>query len=90
MALMQGPESLMWFLLTVLFTVLACAFTWYLVVTGRDRAPRRQRKGQSTIVKYGDIEEDRAPVSKFLMWTYVGVGVWSIGYLIWTGFRGTT
>ena len=90
MAVMQGPESVMWFFVTVIFSVLACVFTWYLVITGRDRAPRRRRQGESTVVKYGDLEEDRSPVSKFLIWTYVGVGIWSVAYLIWTGIHGLT
>ena len=74
MTLMQGDSLGTWELTAALLTVLAIAATWLLVVTGRDRSPRRQRRGEDTLERYGDIEEDRAPLSKFLIWTYVGVG----------------
>ena len=88
MAMMQGTENVLWFLATIAFSVLACLFTWFVVITGRDRPRKKQKRGESTIVAYGDIEEDRSPLSKFLIYTYAGVGVWSIVYLIWTGVKG--
>ena len=55
---------------------------------GRDRSPRKQRRGEETIERYGSIEEDRAPLPRFLLWTYIGVAVWVVAYAVWTGIEG--
>ena len=84
----QGADAWFWVWTSVLLTVLGAASTWYYVNTGRDRAPKRQRRGEETIEKFGTIEEDRAPVSKFLLWTYICVALWAVGYAFWTGIQG--
>ena len=88
MVLFQGADVFFWFWIAVLLTVMTGLITWYWVITGRDRKPRKQRRGEETIERYGTIEEDRAPLPKFLIWTYVGVAVWAVGYAIWTGVEG--
>jgi hypothetical protein len=88
MAIMQGGDSFFWFWIAFLLTVGLSVATWYYVIIGRDRTPRKQRRGEETVERYGSIEEDRAPVPKFLIWLYVGVAVWAVGYVIWTGIEG--
>ena len=88
MAIMQGGDTFFWFWITVLTTIGAVLATWYYVIVGRDRPPRKQRRGEETIERYGDIEEDRAPIPKFLIWTYFGVVLWAIGYIVLTGIEG--
>lgn len=88
MALFQGGDNIFWYWVTVIFTVLTGLITWYWVLTGRDRSPRKQRRGEETIERYGTIEEDRAPLPKFLVLTYIGVAIWAIGYALWTGIEG--
>ena len=88
MAIMQGPDSLLWFWIEVALAVLSIVGTWYFVIAGRDRPPNRQRRGEETVERYGDIEEDRAPIAKFLIWTYAGTAIWAVGYLVWTGING--
>jgi membrane protein implicated in regulation of membrane protease activity len=88
MALFQGLDVFFWFWVVIALTVLTALITWYWVITGRDRKPRKQRRGEETIERYGSIEEDRAPLPKFLIWTYVGVAIWALGYALWTGIAG--
>ena len=89
MAIMQGADTFFWFWLTVLLTVALVGATWYMTISGRDRPPRRQRRGEETVERYGDIEEDRAPVPRFLSWLYIGLAVWAVAYALWTGINGT-
>lgn len=89
MAIMQGNDTWFWFWLTLLLTVGGATAVWYFTIVGRDRTPRKQRRGEETIERYGTIEEDRAPMPRFLLWTYIGVGVWGVAYAIWTGIEGT-
>jgi len=63
---------------------------WYVVIIGRDRPKKKQRRGESTIETYGDISEDHAPLPKFLIYTFVGTAVWALGYLIWAGYNSPT
>lgn len=88
MAIMQGGDTFFWFWIAALITVGLCVATWYFVIVGRDRSPRKQRRGEETVERYGNIEEDRAPIPKFLFWTYVGLALWAIGYVVWTGIGG--
>jgi len=88
MALFQGGDNFFWFWVVTVLTVMTGLIAWYWVITGRDRNPRKQRRGEDTIERYGSIEEDRAPVPKFLIWTYVGVAIWAICYALWTGIEG--
>jgi len=88
MTMMQGGDLSFWFWITLLLSVLSVLCTWYFTITGRDRKPRHQRRGEETIERYGTVTEDRAPLSKFLIVTYIGVIIWSLGYLFWTGFMG--
>ena len=88
MTAMQGAGAVFWDIVTMILTGMTGLCIWYFVVTGRDRTPTLQRRGEETIERYGDIEEDRAPVSKFLWWTMIGVGVWSVAYVLWTGVNG--
>ena len=88
MALFQGQDAWYWLWVAVILTVLTAVGTWYYTITGRDRPPKRQRRGEETIERYGTIEEDRAPLSKFLIITYIGVALWAVGYAIWTGVNG--
>ena len=89
MDLFQGSDATFWLCMTIVLTVLAAVATWYYTIIGADRKTRHQQRGEHTIERYGDIEEDRAPVPKFLVWTYVGVAVWAVAYAIWTGVLGT-
>lgn len=88
MAIFQGADYIFWFWIAVLLTILTTLAIWYATVIGRDRAPRRQQRGEETIERYGTIEEDRAPLPKFLIYTYIGVALWGIGYIVWTGIEG--
>ena len=88
MVLFQGADAWFWMWMSVLLTFLVALATWYYTIVGVDRKPSKQKRGESTIEHYGDLEEDRAPVPKFLIWTYAGVAVWAIGYVIWTGIYG--
>ena len=60
--------------------------TWYFTIVGRDR-PQPAAAGEETVERFGTIEEDRAPLPKFLIWTYVGFSLWAIAYVVWTGIR---
>jgi hypothetical protein len=88
MAIMQGADTWFWFWLAQLLIVTLSLATWYYTTVGRDHPPRKQRRGEENIERYGTIEEDRAPPPKFLIWTYVGVGIWAIAYAVWTGIEG--
>jgi len=88
MAMMQGADSWFWFWITLLVTVAACLATWFYTIVGRDRPPRKQRRGEDTIERYGTLEEDHAPMPRFIFWTIVGVSVWAVAYAIWTGIEG--
>ena len=88
MAIMQGADSWFWFWITILLTVAASLATWFYTIVGRDRPPRKQRRGEETVERYGSIEEDRAPMPRFIFWTFVGVGIWIIVYAVWTGIEG--
>ena len=88
MAIMQGADTWFWFWLAMLLTGAFSLATWYYVIIGRDRPVRRQRRGEETVERYGTIEEDRAPTPRFLTITYIGVALWAIAYVIWTGIEG--
>jgi hypothetical protein len=88
MAIMQGADTWFWFWLAQLLIVALSLATWYYTIIGRDRTPRKQRRGEETIERYGSIEEDRAPLPKFLIWSYIGLGIWVIAYAVWTGIEG--
>ena len=88
MTIMQGDSNIAWSLLTALILILSVIGVWYFTIVGRDRPPQRQRRGEETLERFGDIEEDRAPLPKFLTVTIIGTIVWGIGYLLWTGIAG--
>lgn len=88
MVIMQGADTWFWFWAAVILTVASALAIWYIVIIGRDRAPQKQRRGEETLERYGTIEEDRAPLPKFLIYTIVGVVVWGIAYALWTGIEG--
>ena len=88
MVIMQGADTWFWLGISGLLTLGSSLAVWYFVVVGRDRKPTRQRRGEETLERYGTIEEDRAPLPKFLIWTFVGVGIWAVGYAVWTGVEG--
>lgn len=88
MVLFQGGDDYFWFWMGLLMTAAGAVATWFYVITGRDRKPTKQRRGEETIERYGTIEEDRAPLSRFLFWTYIGVALWALAYALWTGFNG--
>lgn len=88
MAIMQGADSWFWLWVAFFLTIASCLATWFFTIVGRDRPPRKQRRGEETIVRYGSIEEDRAPLPKFLIWTYVGLAIWVVAYVLWTGLEG--
>ncbi len=85
---MQGADTWFWLWTAMILTGAAGLATWYFTVIGRDRPNRKQRRGEETIERYGTIEEDRAPLPKFLVWTYLGIGVWVLVYVVWTGIEG--
>lgn len=88
MAIMQGADSWFWMWMAFLMLGAMSLATWYYVIVGRDRSPRKQRRGEETVERYGTIEEDRAPLPKFLTWTYIGIAIWAVAYAIWTGIEG--
>lgn len=88
MAIMQGADNVFWFWVSSIISIGAVLATWYFSVVGRDRPPRRQRRGEETVERFGTIEEDRAPAPKFLLWTYALVAIWVVAYAIWTGLEG--
>lgn len=89
MALFQGADAWFWLWVSVFFTVATVVATWFYTIVGVDRKPRKQRRGEETVERYGTIEEDRAPIPLFLIWTYIGVAVWAVFYILWTGIFGT-
>ncbi len=89
MVIMQGADTWFWFWMAMLMIVAFSVATWYYIIIGRDRPIRHQRRGAETIERYGTLEEDRSPTPKFLMWTYIGVTIWAVAYVIWTGVSGT-
>ncbi len=89
MDLFQGEDATFWLWTSILLTVLVAAATWFYTIVGVDTKPRPQQRGEHTVERYGDIEEDRAPVPVFLRLTYAGVAVWAVAYAIWTGVNGT-
>ncbi len=88
MAIFQGGDNYFWYWVVVGLTAMTGLIIWYWVQVGRDRSPRKQRRGEETIERYGSIEEDRAPLPKFLIYTFIGVAVWAVGYALWTGIMG--
>lgn len=88
MAIFQGADAWFWMWISVLLTVLVAVATWFYTIVGVDTRPRKQKRGEHTVERYGDIEEDRAPVPKFLVMTYIGVAIWAVAYAIWTGIFG--
>lgn len=88
MAIMQGADAWFWFWVAQILLVGLSLATWYFTIIGRDRPPHKQRRGEETIERYGSIEEDRAPLPKFIIWTMVGVGIWVVVYALWTGIEG--
>lgn len=90
MTIMQGPDLLFWFAIALTLTILSVLFTWYMVIIGRgDTKPRKQRRGEEAIEHFpGGLQENRAPLPKFIFITIVGAVIWSLAYLIWTGFAG--
>jgi membrane protein implicated in regulation of membrane protease activity len=88
MVVMQGADTWFWFWMVILFTAASTLAVWYYIIIGRDRPIRKQRRGEETIERYGTIEEDRAPTPKFLLITYIGIAVWAVAYVIWTGIEG--
>ncbi|BDI34075.1 hypothetical protein CCAX7_61260 [Capsulimonas corticalis] len=88
MNIMQGQDNWIWLLAEVATTIFSVIAVWYVTIIGRDRDPAKQKRGEEAIVSYGDIEEDHAPLPKFLIWTYVLFGGWTAAYLVWTGFHG--
>ncbi len=88
MAIMQGGDTWFWLWLSILLTGAFSLATWFYTIVGRDRKIARQRRGEKTVERFGTIEEDRAPIPKFLIWTYVGLAVWAVVYAVWTGIEG--
>ena len=88
MVIMQGADTWFWFWIVMVVMGAMTLATWYYVIIGRDRPPRKQRRGAETVERYGTIEEDRSPTPKFLTLTYIGFAVWAVAYVIWTGIDG--
>lgn len=88
MVIFQGADNTFWFWVSLLLTAATALAVWYWTIVGRDRAPQHQRRGQDTVERYGDIEEDRAPLPKFLIYTFVLTVLWGIGYALLTGWQG--
>jgi hypothetical protein len=88
MFIMQGDDSGYWAIWAVVLSVLSVLFVWYMVITGRDHKPKTQARGEHEIERFGELEQDHAPLSKFLILTYVGIGVWVVIYVVWTGIEG--
>ena len=89
MAIMQGDGNWVWTLAESALAVLSIVFVWYLTTIGRDRDPAKQKRGRQELDEYAEgIQGDHSPLPKFLIWTYVFVGVWTVAYVIWTGTHG--
>lgn len=89
MVIMQGADTAYWFWIAMFTMIAMTAATWYYVIIGRDRPPRKQRRGAETVERYGTLEEDRSPTPKFLTITYIGFAIWALAYIIWTGIDGS-
>ena len=89
MVIFQGADAWFWLWLSLLLTVAVAVGTWFYTIVGADRKPRQQRRGEETLEHFGDLVEDRAPVPRFLVWTYIGVAVWAVAYVLWVGINGT-
>jgi hypothetical protein len=88
MTLMQGGDINDWFWIEIAVVVVLVVATWLMVVAGRDISPAEQKRREKQIVHYGDLSEDRAPIPKFIRWTWVSVAIWIVCYLLWTGIKG--
>ena len=88
MVLFQGADAWFWLWVSIAFTLATALATWFYTIVGVDRKPQKQKRGEETIERFGDIVEDRAPVPKFLKITFVGVAIWAIVYVLWTGAHG--
>ena len=88
MVIMQGADTWFWFWITLIVTIALTLLTWFYVTVGRDRPQHKQRRGEDTIERYGTLEEDRAPLPRFIHWTFIGVVVWAVAYIVWTGIEG--
>jgi hypothetical protein len=88
MQIMQGDNNWIWFASQALISILLVVAVWYVTIVGRDRNPNKQKRGEQNITRYADVEEDHSPVPKFLVWTYIGFGIWTAIYLACTGFYG--
>jgi hypothetical protein len=87
MILMQGNETFVWWWCETILTIMPILCVWYFVISGRDRRPNKQRN-ENEIERYGSLEQNEAPLTKFLIWTYVGTAFFIVSYLIWTGISG--
>jgi membrane protein DedA with SNARE-associated domain len=90
MTLFQGSDNDFWMMVSGIAALMTAAAIWYIVIIGRDRPTQHMRKSESQVVKYADLEEGRAPLSKFIVYTIFGVAIWGVGYLLWTGINGVT
>ncbi len=88
MVIFQGQDATFWVWVSIAFTVTTAAAVWYFTIVGVDRKPQKQRRGEETVEHFGSLQEDRAPVPKFLIWTYIGVVIWGIAYVLWVGTHG--
>jgi len=88
MMIMQGGDAVFWNAWALILGGMSVAFVWYIVITGRDRNQNRQQRGERELESYGELKEDHAPLSKFLIWTYVGIAIWAVVYLLFTGIKG--
>ena len=89
MVIFQGADAWFWLWVSIAFILATALATWFYTIVGVDRKPKAQKRGEETLERFGDIEEDRAPVPVFLKVTYIGVAIWAVVYVLWTGTFGT-
>lgn len=88
MDIFQGNDNLFWLFAELALAAVLIVGLWFLVLVGRDRQPMRQKKGEETLERFGDLEEDRAPVPKFIILAMVLAGCFALYYVLWVGYNG--
>lgn len=88
MVIMQGASAYQWFWISLALTVVLTIAIWLMAVIGRDLPEAEQKRLENSVINFGPVSENEAPIPKFLRWIYIGVAVWSVFYLFWTGIKG--
>jgi hypothetical protein len=88
MDIFQGNDNLFWLFAEICLSAVLIVGLWLLVLVGRDARPSRQKKGEEALERFGDLEEDRAPIPKFIILCMVLAGCFAVYYMFWIGRNG--